>query len=172
MRNIKRVVLWGLPPSFCALVQRGGRAGRDFETLGEAILIVSAATIRKGVTEIEVEEAVEAAAEEGPVDDGGDAKQDVEGPGLVEVAAGNEEVLVNEGGIRVSHDSDEEGVDNAAEQEGVGRKSKKRKKASKGYNEREARYLSLYASGKRCRRAIWNEFFGNYKKSKCSGIQD
>ena len=26
MRNIERVVLWGLPPSFCALVQRAGQA--------------------------------------------------------------------------------------------------------------------------------------------------
>lgn len=48
MRNISRVVLWGLPPSFCALVQRAGRAARDFQMLGEAILIVSSNCIEEG----------------------------------------------------------------------------------------------------------------------------
>lgn len=41
MRNISRVVLWALPPSFCALVQRAGRAARDFKKLGEAIKLDS-----------------------------------------------------------------------------------------------------------------------------------
>ncbi|KAG2111943.1 P-loop containing nucleoside triphosphate hydrolase protein [Suillus discolor] len=40
MRNIERVILWGMPPSFCALVQRAGRAARDVTKLGEAILII------------------------------------------------------------------------------------------------------------------------------------
>ncbi|KAG6807500.1 hypothetical protein H0H92_007260, partial [Tricholoma furcatifolium] len=38
MRNISRVILWGMPPSFCALVQRAGRAGRDLSTNAESIL--------------------------------------------------------------------------------------------------------------------------------------
>ena len=58
MRNIKRVILWGLPPSFCALVQRAGRAARDFGILGEAIVIVPMSVISKGVTEMEVESAL------------------------------------------------------------------------------------------------------------------
>jgi len=60
MRNIKRVVLWELPPSFCALVQRAGRAARDFSTLCEAILIVPQSVITKGTSEMEVEAALEA----------------------------------------------------------------------------------------------------------------
>ena len=60
MRNIKRVVLWEMPPSFCALVQRAGRAARDFHTLGEAILVVPQSVITKGTTEMEVEAALEA----------------------------------------------------------------------------------------------------------------
>ena len=59
MRNIKRVVLWELPPSFCALVQRAGRAGRDLSTLGEAILIVQPSVITKGTNASEVEAAIE-----------------------------------------------------------------------------------------------------------------
>ncbi|KAJ7803828.1 P-loop containing nucleoside triphosphate hydrolase protein [Mycena olivaceomarginata] len=34
MRNIERVVLWGLPPSFCALVQRAGRAMQNPKNRG------------------------------------------------------------------------------------------------------------------------------------------
>lgn len=59
MWNIKCVVLWELPPSFCALVQRAGRAARDFDTLGEAILIVPSSIIAKGTTVSEVEAAIE-----------------------------------------------------------------------------------------------------------------
>ncbi|KAJ6604921.1 P-loop containing nucleoside triphosphate hydrolase protein [Mycena sp. CBHHK59/15] len=55
MRNIERVILWGLPPSFCALVQRAGRATRDFSKLGEAILIVPASVMKNRVSEEEIE---------------------------------------------------------------------------------------------------------------------
>jgi len=58
MRNIYRVVLWGLPPSFCTLVQRAGRAGHDLTVLGEAFLIVSESMIKKGLSGPEVETAV------------------------------------------------------------------------------------------------------------------
>ena len=54
MRNILRVILWGLPPSFCALVQRAGRAGRDFSVAAEAILIVTPATMKKGISDAEI----------------------------------------------------------------------------------------------------------------------
>ena len=60
MRNVKQVVLWELPPSFCALVQKAGRTARDFNTLGEAILIVPQSVITKGTTEIKVEAGLEA----------------------------------------------------------------------------------------------------------------
>ncbi|TDL13145.1 P-loop containing nucleoside triphosphate hydrolase protein, partial [Rickenella mellea] len=49
MRNIDRVVLWGLPPSFCALVQRAGRAARDFSKLGAAILLIPPSVRKKGI---------------------------------------------------------------------------------------------------------------------------
>ena len=55
MRNISRIVLWGLPPSFCALVQHAGCAARDFQMLGEAILIVSSTVLKKGTTEDDIQ---------------------------------------------------------------------------------------------------------------------
>jgi hypothetical protein len=59
MRNIERVILWGLPPSFCALVQRAGRAAGDFGVLGDAVLIVPPSLIKKGLIVAEIEAAVE-----------------------------------------------------------------------------------------------------------------
>ena len=59
MRNIARVILWGLPPTFCSLVQRAGRAGRDLTTKGEAILIVPPGVLKDGSTEEDVERVCE-----------------------------------------------------------------------------------------------------------------
>lgn len=111
MRNIERVILWGLPPSFCALVQRAGRAARDFTKLGEAILIVQSSIIKNGVTESEVELSVNTAlsnAESGNCGTEETAALSIQG---IEVAAGLEEVSVTDGGVRVSKDSDDEDAD-------------------------------------------------------------
>lgn len=98
MRNIKRVILWELPPSFCALVQRAGRAGRDMTTLGEAILIVSPNVITKGTTEMEVEEALAEVAKTTEAENRGDD----------EIAAleSNGIQVVDAGGVRVGAGSD------------------------------------------------------------------
>ena len=61
MRNIARVILWGLPPTFCSLVQCAGRAGRDLTTEGEAILIVPPGVLKDGSTEEDVDASVESA---------------------------------------------------------------------------------------------------------------
>jgi superfamily II DNA/RNA helicase len=177
MRNIKRVVLWGLPPSFCALVQRAGRAARDLRTSGEAILIVPPSVIKKGISELDVEQTLQdvqpgslpGAAEEYesrnydvgvilPYRDNNRESGPTEAAG-VELTSGNEEVLVNDGGVRVAQDSDEEGED----EEQVGKVSR-RKTTAKNYNSREALYLTLFTCGRKCRRAVWDEFFGNNKK--------
>jgi len=79
-------------------------------------------------------------------------------PGL-EVNSGNEIVMIEEGGIRVSQDSEEE--------DGQGAEKKSRwKKSSQDFNSREAKYLSLFVSGQQCQRKIWDDFFGNNKKRK------
>lgn len=65
MRNIFRVVLWKLPPSFCALAQRSGRAVRDLDELGEAILFVPAKVLKDGLAEAEARVAREEAADPG-----------------------------------------------------------------------------------------------------------
>lgn len=156
MRNIKRVVLWEMPPSFCALVQRAGRAARDFTTLGEAILIVPGAVITKGISESEVEEAIDAVLD--------DTQTEAENRGEDELVAleTNGVQLVDEGGVRIAQDSEDE--DEPAPQKED--KKRKRTRTKKDFNSREAKYLSLFASTSRCRRLIWDKFFGNKGKRK------
>ena len=160
MRNIARVVLWGLPPSFCGLVQRAGRTGRDFQTLGEAILIVPASVIKNGTKEAEVEQAVQDAVTENQAENRGDEEHTSLEESGIEVASGNQEVLVNDGGVRVEHD------DSEPEDETSGKPQRRRKLTKNDTNSLEARYLTMFACAARCLREIWDEFFKNSTKCK------
>jgi len=122
MRNIAHVVLWGLPPSFCGLVQRAGRTGHDFETLGEAILIVPASVIKNGTKETEVEQAVQDAITENQAENRGDKEHTSLEESGIELTSGNQEVLVNDG-VRVEHD------DSEPEDEAAGKPQRRRKLA-------------------------------------------
>jgi ERCC4-related helicase len=62
LRNIKRIILWELMPTFCALVQRAGRAARDFAMLGKTILIVPKSVLKDGVSDEDLEDTVGNAA--------------------------------------------------------------------------------------------------------------
>lgn len=90
MRNIERVILWGLPPTFCSLVQRAGRAGRDLTMKAEAILIVS-----KSVMDEEISK---------------DDLDDVLAGAVIEAEALNREVVEEELTEQVSEALDTEGV--------------------------------------------------------------
>ncbi|KAJ7730668.1 P-loop containing nucleoside triphosphate hydrolase protein, partial [Mycena maculata] len=101
MRNIERVILWGLPPSFCSLVQRAGRAARDFSKLGEAILIIVSSVIKNGVSEKEIEVAVGDAAQDAESENRGlDVAAELLEQGI-ELMSGHEKVVVGEGVISV-----------------------------------------------------------------------
>jgi superfamily II DNA/RNA helicase len=139
MRNITCVVLWGLPPSFCGLIQRAGRTGHDFETLGEAILIVPASVIKNGTKEAEVEQAVQDAVTENQAENRGDKEQTLLEENGIEIASGNQEVLVNDGGVRVEHD------DSEPEEETSGKTQRRRKLSKNDMNSLEARYLTMFA---------------------------
>lgn len=147
MRNISRVVLQGLPPTFCALVQRAGRSGRDLTNLGEAILIVPKSVLKDGVTVPEVDDEVANSA--------------------VDSEAINREIEDAEITSIVIQELDHEGVQIApadsseSEEES---KNKWKKIYSKDSNINEARALSEYATTKGCRRIVWDKFFGNSQK--------
>ena len=149
LRNIARVVLWGLPPTFCAFVQRAGRAGRNFTSLGEAILIVPKGVMKNGVSTENVSESV--------ADTTIGAEALNREPEEIELTNTIAQVL-DEQGIRIAEDED------SAEEQPTTGKLKRTKKFGKDTNIRETRALSQYVMTKECRRKVWDEFFENNKK--------
>ncbi|EDR07173.1 uncharacterized protein LACBIDRAFT_299079 [Laccaria bicolor S238N-H82] len=158
MRNIARVVLWGLPPSFCALVQRAGRAGRDLKKLGEGILIVSPSVMKDGVTAQEVSGTVAVSGQEAEA-------TNLNEEDLMAEVQGMEEQVSPEG-VRIAADesaSEGEG-DNAAAGAALSQKMKRKGKASTDTDVHEANALSKFVGTKSCRRVVWDSFFENSKK--------
>lgn len=151
MRNIDRVILWGLPPTFCTLVQRAGRAVRDMTKDGEAILIVSSATRKKQSKALEDD--VVAAAEELVMNS-------------VDVTVGDQETAEedDEGALSDVEDAREQVSAVAAQGNTAAGKRGRFFKSKVNYNSREAHYLVLYMKGDECRHKIWNAFFRNDQK--------
>ena len=156
MRNIARVILWGLPPTFCSLVQRAGHAGRDLTTEGEAILIVPPGVLKDGSTEEDVDASVESATVDQEA-----LNRDPEEPDHIVVAES-----LDEEGIRlrgeVSESEDEEPLANVT-------KKKAKKKGKRDTHIREVRALSDFVRTKGCRCIPWDNFFENSKK--CDWIE-
>ncbi|KAJ7064172.1 P-loop containing nucleoside triphosphate hydrolase protein, partial [Mycena amicta] len=161
MRCIERVVMWELSPSFCALVQRAGRAVRDLTKLGEAVLIVSKNLISKGAKALEADLIVAAEAAANEAED--DEAPDVPVAGIE--VNGGENMLVDEGGVRQGNESEDEDEDAA----GSAKKSKRGKRGRRGKNEcseREARFLTRFTCGSDCLVSVWDEFFENKSKEQ------
>lgn len=152
------MIIWGLQQTFCALVQRIGRAGRNVEADAKAILIVNPKTADGKLTEDAVCKAVTIAAIEGealdcPIEETevNQAIEELDGEG-VRIAA-----------IDVSDDSDKEDIPQV-------QTGSKRKRAKTGRGTdihiNETRVLLEYFLTKMCQRRVWNKFFGNEHKSK------
>ncbi|KAJ7939275.1 hypothetical protein B0H13DRAFT_1481879, partial [Mycena leptocephala] len=167
IRNIERV-LWKLPPSFCALAQRSGRAARDFERLEEAILFAAAKVLKYRVAEEGAQlarvEAAEPQNQEGETDqlpaaDPADTNQD-EGVDVV----GGQAVPIAQGGARVEQGDEAENAE-AETAAAAAAKSKKRKAARISFADAlEAKFVSRFACTTTCRRIIWDEYFQNATK--------
>jgi hypothetical protein len=166
MQNIRRVILWGMPPLFCALAQRAGRASRDFDTLGEAILIVLKNVIKSGTSETEVAIEVQEAALNAQAENRNHKVEVMlEENGVGGMPKGEE---INPEGERVAHGGAE---DSEPEEEPEVKVTRKKKFASDS-NILEARYLSIFVCTTQCRQLVWDEFFQNLKKceSRCTLI--
>ncbi|KAJ7800420.1 hypothetical protein B0H14DRAFT_3156039 [Mycena olivaceomarginata] len=136
-----------------------GRAVRDFEALGEAILFVSAKVLKDGIAEEQARITREEAAD--PQNQEGDVFVPETQEGL-DVVAG-QEVVVGEGGVRVERDAEEDDAEVTPE---VQTKKKKRKAARVSFADAlEARFLSRFACTTGCRRIVWDEYFDNAKKA-------
>jgi len=156
MRNIARVILWGLPPTFCSLVQRAGRAGRDLTTHGEAILIVPSGVLKDGSTE---EEDVVASVENAAVDQEALNREPEEGD-LINVAESLDEEGIGLCGVDASESEDEAPVAKLMKKRG-------KKKERKDTHIPEVHALYDFACTKKCQRIPWDNFFENSKKCEC-----
>ena len=166
MRNISRVVLWGLPPSFCALVQCAGHAARDFQMLGEAILIVSSTVLKKGTTEDNVQAGLSEMIVNGQ-SEAQNRSDDVDGLlANADLPTGSSTEVVGKEGIRVQAVEVGEGSEPEDEPVAAGSKKERKKKFSKDTNSREAKFLCMFICTKSCRHKVWDVFFENQKKSE------
>ncbi|KAJ7198190.1 P-loop containing nucleoside triphosphate hydrolase protein [Mycena pura] len=157
MRNIERVVLWKMPPSFCALAQRSGRAARDFEKLGEAILFVTAKVLKDGIAEEQARLARVDAAVPHDQPQAVDPTDVAQAEGLDVV--GGQAVLIAEGGARVEQGTEGENAD-AETPDATAVKKKKRKAARESFVDAlEAKFLSRFACTTACRRLVGTNIF-------------
>lgn len=148
-------MLWGLPPTFCALVQRAGRAGRDLATESEAILIVPKSVMSENTDEAvqEVEHTVANMALEG----------EALGREITEDETATAAEIIDAEGIRVAalESEEEEPVQPSAT---TSKKSKRRKQYGKDTNIHETRALLSFVQTAFYRWQPWNNFFENAKK--------
>ncbi|KAJ6614985.1 P-loop containing nucleoside triphosphate hydrolase protein, partial [Mycena sp. CBHHK59/15] len=167
MHNVEHVILWKLLPSFCALTQRSGRAARDFETLGEAILFVPAKVLKDGIAEEQARlacvEAAEPQNQEGETDqpppaDPADVNQE---QGLDVV--GGQAVLISEGSTWVEQGNEAENAETETPEAAAAKNGKKKRKAAhvSFADTLEATFLSRFACTTACLRIIWDEYFQN-----------
>ena len=68
--------------------------------------------------------------------------------------------LVDEGGVRVGHESEDE-----EEEEEKDKKKCRRKQTKVHFNSRETKFLSLFLCTTQCHCMVWDYFFGN--ETKC-----
>ncbi|TDL17321.1 hypothetical protein BD410DRAFT_883828 [Rickenella mellea] len=163
MRNIFRIILWKLPPSFCALVQRSGRAARDFSCYGTAVLIVppsifdsgSSAAVKPAAINSESTVNQNSTVTDGALDN--NANDGLLAEGLT-IAPGRQLVHIPEGGLRV------ETVVEGAEIVEQPSAKKKGKKSMDAFAQLEEERLKEYVNTTECRWKVWNAFFENDRK--------
>jgi len=142
MCNIWRVILWGLPPSFCALAQCAGRVGRDFAMDAEAILIVSPTTFKEGLSEADIKEGLQRVLQS----DEGKNRNEEDTMDLaaaeVQLTEGSETVSIEEVGVHLAHESEEE---DAPASSTVNKMRWKR--TAQDFNSHKVKYMNLFVTG-------------------------
>lgn len=150
-------MLWGLPPTFCGLVQRVGRAGRNLDKDAEAVIIVPKSILKDGVIDTPiVEDAV----------DNESVVVDV----VPESGETTEPVLdVDAEGIRVQEDANKD--DEQAHTESASTKPKRRLKVfNPDTNIHETRALLEFVQTSGCRWIPWDKFFKNKEKRESAEV--
>jgi len=142
MCNIQRVILWGLPPSFCALAQRAGRAGRDFAMDAEAILIVSPTMFKEGLSEADIKEGLQRVLQSDESENRNEEDTMDLAAAEVQLTEGSETVSIEEVGVHLARDSEEE---DAPASSTVNKT--RRKRTAQDFNSRKVKYMNLFVAG-------------------------
>lgn len=148
-------MLWGLPPTFCSLVQRAGRAGRNLAMDGEAILIVPKSALREDPEEIaQAAELVRNTAAESEALD----------REATNIEALQTSEILDEEGIRVMEETEDAEELLPLVEAPVTRVARRKRFQAKNSNIHETRALFAFVRTKSCRREVWNAFFKNADK--------
>ncbi|KAJ7598725.1 P-loop containing nucleoside triphosphate hydrolase protein [Mycena floridula] len=152
-RFVRRVFIWLTTRTFLSLVQKIGRCVRNMAVLGEVIVFLTGASIKRYLVELEI---------------GGDEPQAVEEPDLEESVPEMENAPMDrDAAIEDDESGPEDVVDELPATAVPQRKRKKRfgkKEKLTPLQLRDRRYLFLFLTTTKCRWIPWNEFFGNDKK--------
>ncbi|KAF8829544.1 hypothetical protein HHX47_DHR3000514 [Lentinula edodes] len=177
-RGIKRVILWIEPRTFNSLVQKIGRCVRIFSELGEAIVFITKASLKRFLIEFDldsvdgVNDSDGAPAGEEPEWEEPsyrDQTEEEEPRDDDEVEDEDEEEGEFIGDFLEDHFEDigkdaMNASDNLVEPIPTRRKVTKRKKVLTHIEARDRWFLLWFLTTEKCRRIPWNKFFGNCSK--------
>ncbi|KAF4621728.1 hypothetical protein D9613_012177 [Agrocybe pediades] len=158
LRKIRRVVLWGLPLTFCSLVQRAGRAGRDLTLEAEAILLVPSSVMKQ-----RAEHSTELTTRVNPISN----ETSLEDAGASASGTSGFNALVDNEGVRIAADASDGDNDDEIHRPSSTTTSNakgRRQLFDRNSNSKDLRALLDYAQTKRCRREPWNQYFNNKNK--------
>jgi superfamily II DNA/RNA helicase len=145
-RTIMRVMLWMKPRTFLSLVQKIGRCVRDPTRRGEAVLFITKAMYTRCCADLEILRTEQEAAQERSA-----ASED---------ELDEEEPTDRDAALDGSDDEEEAPAVPAKRR----RKGKGKQKPLTALELRDKRYFLEYITTDKCRRLVWNKFFGNKHK--------
>ncbi|KAJ7739197.1 P-loop containing nucleoside triphosphate hydrolase protein [Mycena metata] len=152
-QTIMRVLMWMKPRSFLSLVQKIGRCVRDRRLRGEAALYITKAMYTRCCAELEILSTEKEAAGKEDSAAGSDDEENSEEPPDRDLA------------LALQNMSDEE-EEVAAAPVKRRRKGKGKPKNLSPMEERDQRYFLEYITTTKCRRLVWNRYFGNQRKKR------
>ncbi|KAJ6613186.1 P-loop containing nucleoside triphosphate hydrolase protein [Mycena sp. CBHHK59/15] len=150
-RTIMRVFLWMKPRTFLSLVQKIGRCVRDPNQRGEAVLFITKTMYTRCCAELEILRAEQEAAQEGSV-----ASED----------EGEEEEPTDRDATLALQDESDDDDETPTAPVKRRRKGKGKQKPLTAMELRDKRYFLEYITTDKCRRLVWNKFFGNKDKER------
>ncbi|KAJ7054574.1 P-loop containing nucleoside triphosphate hydrolase protein [Mycena amicta] len=148
--SIMRLILWMKPRTFLSAVQKIGRCVQNPNEQGEAVLYVTKKMFKQCCVETSMLEQEDESEDDASRQSGDEA--------------GIEEALDHEAELEREGDEDEDDLHPRRPRPQGGRGRGKKAKLS-FIASRDAEFFTRYISTDKCRRLVWDEFFGNDQKA-------